>query len=460
MKTTIQAAAAAVTLFAASAAQAQQAVQWKVSDGGNGHWYSVNRPTPYPTTISGFNSLASGQGASMACIAGPAESDFISAMLQSAGGSPGFIGLYRGGDPSTWLWSDGSGLAWSNWGGANCFNGPYPNNQHWGGEFIGIVAYRPECGWRWDDTPASSLETEGAVVVLEWSADCNDDGIVDYGQCRDGSLPDYNGNNIPDCCESGTPCVVGNYPVQWRVADGGNGHWYAALRPASPLNWLASTNLVTSRGAHLPTIHSGPENNFLLKVTLAAWTASDVTSGPFLGGRRGVSSSSSACAGWVWVTGEPFDFIAEFPSGNSFGYGPCGSVCNCMNELYGDETVLAYWGVQFPVWNSAYESTTSAVVLHEWSADCNADGIVDKGQILQGQLVDADANGVPDVCEVDPCPGDVTNGGTVDAADLSILLAAWGTNGQAEFDTDIDNSGLVDGGDLALVLGGWGPCPQ
>jgi len=176
--------------------------------------------------------------------------------------------------------------------------------------------------------------------------------------------------------------------------------------------------------------------------------------------RRGVSSSSSACAGWVWVTGEPFDFIADFPSGNSFGYGPCGSVCNCMNELYGDETVLAYWGVQFPVWNSAYESNTSAVVLHEWSADCNGDGIVDYGQILQGQLVDADANGVPDVCEIDPCPGDITNGGTVDATDLSIVLAAWGTNGQGEFQADIDNSGLVDGGDLALVLSGWGPCPQ
>jgi hypothetical protein len=95
----------------------------------------------------------------------------------------------------------------------------------------------------------------------------------------------------------------------------------------------------------------------------------------------------------------------------------------------------------------------------EWSADCNSDGIVDKGQILQGQLVDSDQNGVPDVCEIDPCPGDVTNGGTVDAADLSILLAAWGTNGQGEFDTDLNGDGLVDGGDLALVLGGWGACP-
>jgi hypothetical protein len=107
--------------------------------------------------------------------------------------------------------------------------------------------------------------------------------------------------------------------------------------------------------------------------------------------------------------------------------------------------------------NSAVDIARAAI---EWSADCNSDGIVDYGQILRGQLVDSDQNGVPDVCEVDPCPGDVTNGGSVDATDLSVILAAWGTNGQGEFDADADNSGLVDGGDLALVLSGWGPCAQ
>jgi hypothetical protein len=98
--------------------------------------------------------------------------------------------------------------------------------------------------------------------------------------------------------------------------------------------------------------------------------------------------------------------------------------------------------------------------MQVYSPDCNGDGSADFTQILQGQLVDSDQNGIPDVCEVDPCPGDVTNGGSVDATDLSVILAAWGTNGQGEFDADADNSGLVDGGDLALVLSGWGPCPQ
>ena len=39
--------------------------------------------------------------------------------------------------------------------------------------------------------------------------------------------------------------------------------------------------------------------------------------------------------------------------------------------------------------------------LVEWSADCNGDGIVDYGQILDGSLVDDNDNGVPDSCELD-----------------------------------------------------------
>ena len=44
------------------------------------------------------------------------------------------------------------------------------------------------------------------MAIYEWSADCNNDGIVDYGQIRAGELADANGNNIPDCCENGTAC--------------------------------------------------------------------------------------------------------------------------------------------------------------------------------------------------------------------------------------------------------------
>ncbi len=54
------------------------------------------------------------------------------------------------------------------------------------------------------------------------------------------------------------------------------------------------------------------------------------------------------------------------------------------------------------------------------------------------------------------CPGDLDGSGSVDGADLGLLLGAWGGN---EPSADLDGSGSVDGGDLGLMLGAWGACP-
>jgi hypothetical protein len=58
-------------------------------------------------------------------------------------------------------------------------------------------------------------------AVFEWSADCNSDNIVDHGQILNGTLPDTNANNIPDCCEPGNSCCVGDIYVN-HIIDGGD----------------------------------------------------------------------------------------------------------------------------------------------------------------------------------------------------------------------------------------------
>ena len=53
------------------------------------------------------------------------------------------------------------------------------------------------------------------------------------------------------------------------------------------------------------------------------------------------------------------------------------------------------------------------------------------------------------------CPADLNADGSVNAADLSALLAAWGgTNAAA----DLDDSGSVGASDLAILLAAWGGC--
>ena len=76
-------------------------------------------------------------------------------------------------------------------------------------EFLTIAGGDLQGNGAWNDMPAYGCDNDPVIsYVIEWSADCNNDGIVDYGQCQDGMLADYNSNNIPDCCEQGIPCSI------------------------------------------------------------------------------------------------------------------------------------------------------------------------------------------------------------------------------------------------------------
>ncbi len=60
------------------------------------------------------------------------------------------------------------------------------------------------------------------------------------------------------------------------------------------------------------------------------------------------------------------------------------------------------------------------------------------------------------VAAIVPCPGELTGDGVVDAADLAVLLGAWGPCPGC--DADFDGDALVGGPDLAVLLGAWGNC--
>ena len=56
----------------------------------------------------------------------------------------------------------------------------------------------------------------------------------------------------------------------------------------------------------------------------------------------------------------------------------------------------------------------------------------------------------------DPCPADFTGDEAVDGADLTELIAAWGSDSSVH---DLDGSGSVGGEDLSIFLSAWGVCP-
>jgi hypothetical protein len=456
MKKIIQ--AAAVTLLAASVAQAQQAVQWRVAQGGNGHWYRMVSPG-----IIGWHearAVALGMGGDLASITSLEESEFVLVVTSNPSGwspsGPYFIGPWLGGyqdhsapdyrEPSGgWRWVSGEPWQFTRW------LAPEPNNGWGGGEdFLNLLTQPPVSGISpyWNDSPANSSSNLTRSLVVEWATDCNNDGVVDYGQCHDGTLPDYNGNSIPDCCERGEACVVGNYPVQWRAEHGGNGHWYQLVFEGHP-SWTQARLLAEQRGGHLATLTSQEENDL-------AGRLSRGLPAMLLGGFQDHSSPnySEPAGGWRWITDEPWSFA-------NWGAGEPNNASNGHGEP-GEDYLSSWTGTQGFRWgdgDNICPECNPGPFLVEWSADCNNDGIVDYGQIITGQISDANTDGIPDICQQPTCrDADLFHDLNINGADLGILLSQWGPNAQFTV-SDINKDGFVNGADLGILLSFWGACP-
>ena len=248
--------------------------------------------------------------------------------------------------------------------------------------------------------------------------------------------------------------------VQWRVEDGGNGHWYV-VEVAPSITWQSAVSSAAARGGYLATISSAAENQFILKLARAtpgAFTSVDF--GPFLGALQvaGADGQVQEPGGsWSWLSGEAWSFtnwLATEP--NDFDCGP-----NAAPENYLQLYLNGTWNdsANDPVDCGSRLCVSAAV---EWSADCNNDGIVDFGQLRDGELEDSNANNIPDCCEsgenCDPCAADVVEDGVVNGVDLAAVINAWGTAGGKLPRTDVDGNGVVDASDLAAVLSSWGPC--
>jgi hypothetical protein len=416
-----------------------QAVQWRVGDGGNGHWYAIHE-LPNRPTCTAAELIALAAGARLIGLETAQEAEFFRILRCSMGKQhlSAWQDLRRVG--GEWMWGSGATLGFQSWspgqpdfGDTATIDWSGPSGQcdtlTWGDEICDVA-----------NLPSS--------IFLEWSADCNNDGIVDYGQCRDGSLPDYNGNNVPDCCETGQACTVGNYPVQWRTSDGGNGSWYRIVNRSGQgaIDWSQSRASAQAIGGDLAVLSTAAENAAFVRLTRG-----QIRGNPWIGLYQDRSSPDFAepAGGWRWVNGEPLSWT-------NWSTGEPNNV--------GSEDWAIVWLNNGPEgrWND-YQPTVpqgpDGYVI-EWSADCDADGIVDYGQILQGHLPDTNGNGVPDSCEVLTCANaDLFRDSNINGADLGILLAQWG-EANAQTVSDINRDGAVDGIDLGLLLSFWGPCPN
>ncbi len=263
--------------------------------------------------------------------------------------------------------------------------------------------------------------------------------------------------------------------VEWKVSEGGNGHWYMAIT-----YWGVTYDAarMTPPGAHLASIGTAAEWNFL-KSTFpggACWAGGEYR------------CEAGVCR-WVWSDGTPWEFSAWAQSE--------------PNNLNDQARLL----VQFGTWAGwfDYPSSHSAGALWEYDEDCNGDGVVDYGQLQNGELLDSNGNWIPDACEsivagVLPVSGPAQGGtqisitGSNFPVKVSVLIGgiaapsvtrvsstqitavtpanlpgvadvrvnAWTAENafyyRPECGSDLDQNGVVDGGDLAILLLDFGPC--
>jgi hypothetical protein len=200
----------------ASGAAAQDAVQWRVEDGGNGHWYGLlplclnldafpSNPDCGTVGVQGALDIAGQRSAFLITIHSQAEHDFAHSMVASR--YPYYQGfrVLTGGIRTAdgYAWRNGERFTFS------IFSGSAPVNPVGSPVIFGCGPNNTWCPTLstgcWMTYPESFTD-KYHVAILEWSADCNSDGLVDFGQIRAGELADANANNIPDCCEAGVDC--------------------------------------------------------------------------------------------------------------------------------------------------------------------------------------------------------------------------------------------------------------
>jgi formylglycine-generating enzyme required for sulfatase activity len=226
------AAVLATTINAAmtAGALAGEPVQWRVADGGNGHWYQLLQSPPGTRhwTWSDAATTATVRGAHLATFGSNAECAAAYAGLGLAESMSiiAWIGLlqYPGSaEPDGgWYWCTGETVSFVNWKPSNPDDaGCSQLGNHQDFAIVGSGGDN-----RWDDhgDPSPTCPYGVAYAIVEFDADCNSDGIVDYGQILTGALADANSNGIPDTCECATnpglpSCCIGDI-VGDRIING------------------------------------------------------------------------------------------------------------------------------------------------------------------------------------------------------------------------------------------------
>jgi len=345
---------------------------------------------------------------------------------------------------SAWKWVTDEPWNWTGWAAGE------PNNGFQPGVLVTVLLGYPPLGANyrgWADGYATGSSPLDPVqyplcvsCLIEWDADCNNDGIVDYGQCHDGSLLDKNANNVPDCCELGTPCVLNMiYNGSFEVGASQSCGW-VCLGIGDPrlVGWDITLNSVDRERTDPGGCNEG-------------WFASH---GNYSLDMNGCSVGGKIQQSVATVPGTTYDLSFDLS----------------MNPTNVPVARLRVTAVGIASQDFEYQRTATSpqpYESHQMQFVATAAGTVVEFESLNreypsqwnGPVLDS-VRLIPHVRTAPTChDADLFINGVINGADLGILLSQWGP---APIGTvsDINRDGQVDGADLGFLLNAWGPCPN
>jgi hypothetical protein len=463
----------------AGSALAQDAVQWRVEDGGNGHWYTIVDLGQNLSSIEQCTALIASRGALPCVFNNAAEWSWWTQHYVVSPTSPSghaHQGLYRAPNQS-WKTFDGQDPPYTAW------TPGLPNNPP--SDYVVATAV-PDGGCFgnpqacWEDYVAS--DTQFRVWTIEYSADCNSDGIVDFGQIRAGELEDTNANNIPDCCEGSVSCegdvtfdLVAHYPFDGNCLDvsGFDRHGIptaitfdkdAAGRPARAAAFNGINSQMLVNGIPIPT-----SNAFTWALWIRCETIGNPSSGtPILQRIEAVGNNLMTPSLFVRTNGglgfgsysfafggSSVETAASTISAGVWTHIACSSSANGLRRIYLNGTVIGEGN------SPEYGQALGRLLVGRDRIDCCGmfRGSMDDLRIYSRALTGPEIRTLVEIGQPPDCPADIDESGAVNAIDLAIVIGYWGTDGGKDYpQADIDGSGEIDGADLATLLGSWGPC--
>ena len=359
------------------------AVQWRVEDGGNDHWYEVMPYGAY-ATWSAAAADAVARGGHLATLTDQGEDWFVTNLYQSIGDqgscdtcSSGTAALIGGQLDvfGEWQWVTGEAWDWTNW-----------NSGEPSGGIESVLYLR--CPGQWND---GTDELDGGcryAAIIEWDE---------------------------------------RPPVQWSVDDGGNDHWYQVIDVEGGFSIEEAEARARALGGYLVSLTS-PEEDQWVYATFDAYDR-------WIGAYQDIRSNeySEPAGGWRWMSGEPMDYS------NWSGVGPDNNdISDAPHEEWAHYCCDGRWNDIYAVDDSGAVSRKQIIVEYTTLPGAAFGACCLDGYCLTSTASDCIANG--------GAWGGVNSSCT--DFDCSVACAA-----------DLDGNGSVDGADLSIVLGSWGVCP-